>query len=193
MKKLIYAIVCSFVFSQSVMADDRDAAEQLIKTSLDEVISVLQKKDLSTEKKNKQINEIVTPMFDYKSMAMLTLEKKYWPGLSKEEKGKFTDLFVERMKASYREKLTLYSDERVIYETAVQVKNKIKIQTYLISKDNKISILYKLYHPKGQWKVYDFEIQGVSIIQTYRSDFTQVLQNGTIDDLMLELERAEDS
>jgi len=87
----------------------------------------------------------------------------------------------------------LYTDERVIYETAVQVKKKIKIQTYLISKDNKISILYKLYYPKGQWKIYDLEIQGVSVIQTYRSDFTQVLQNGTIDDLMLKLEEPENS
>jgi len=193
MKKLIYVMVCSLVLSQNVMADDRDAAEQLIKTNLDEVISVLQKKDLSIETKNDQINEIISPMFDFQRMAMLTLGKKYWPGLSKEERGKFTDLFVERMKASYRGKLTLYTDERVIYETPVQVKNKIKIQTYLISKDNKISILYKLYYPKGQWKIYDLEIQGVSVIQTYRSDFTQVLQNGTIDDLMLELERPENS
>ncbi|MBW1829445.1 MAG: ABC transporter substrate-binding protein [Deltaproteobacteria bacterium] len=192
MKKLIYAIVCSFVLSQSVMADDRDTAEQLIKTSLDEVISVLQKKDLCLEKKNSQINEIVTPMFDFQRMAMLTLGKKYWPGLSKEEKEKFTDLFVERMKDSYREKLTLYTDERVIYETAVQVKNKIKIQTYLISKDNKISILYKLYHPKGQWKIYDLEVQGVSIIQTFRSQYTQILQNGTIDDLLIKLEKPVD-
>ena len=193
MKKLIYAIVCSLVLSQNVMADDRDAAEQLIKTSLDEVISVLQKKDLSIEKKNNQINEIVTPMFDFQRMAMLTLGKKYWPGLSKEEREKFTELFVERMKASYRGKLTLYTDERVIYETAVQVKKKISLQTYLIAKDNKISILYRLYSPKGQLKIYDIEVQGVSIIQTYRSQFTQILQNGTIDDLMLKLEEPEDS
>jgi len=188
MKKLIYVIVCSLVLSQNVMADDRDAAEQLIKTALNEVISVLQKTDLSEEKKNSQINEIVTPMFDFQRMAMLTLGKKYWPGLSKEEKKKFIDLFVERMKDSYRGKLILYTDERVIYETAVQVKNKITLQTYLISKDNKISILYRLYKPKGQLKIYDIEVQGVSIIQTYRSQFTQILQNGTIDDLLLKLE-----
>ena len=192
MKKLIYVFVCSLVLSQNVMADDKDAAERLIKTKLDEVISVLQKTDLSIEKKNNQINEIVTPMFDFQRMAMLTLGKKYWPGLSEEEKEKFTDLFVERMKDSYRGKLTLYTDERVIYEAAVQVKNKISIQTYLISKDNKISILYKLFHPKGQWKIYDLEVQGVSVIQTYRSQYTQILQNGTIDDLLLKLEEPVD-
>ena len=192
MKELIYVFVCSLVLSQNVMADDKDAAERLIKTKLDEVISVLQKTDLSIEKKNNQINEIVTPMFDFQRMAMLTLGKKYWPGLSEEEKEKFTDLFVERMKDSYRGKLTLYTDERVIYEAAVQVKNKISIQTYLISKDNKISILYKLFHPKGQWKIYDLEVQGVSVIQTYRSQYTQILQNGTIDDLLLKLEEPVD-
>jgi len=192
MKKLICVILCSLVLGQNVMADDRGTAEQLIKSTLDKVITVLQKTDLSDEKKNNQINEIVTPMFDFHRMAMLTLGKKYWPGLSKEEKEKFTDLFVERMKDSYRGKLTLYTDERISYETSVQVKNKISIQTYLISKDNKISILYKLYYPKGQWKIYDIEVQGVSIIQTFRSQYTPILQNGTINDLLLKLEKPVD-
>jgi phospholipid transport system substrate-binding protein len=80
-----------------------------------------------------------------------------------------------------------------MYDVAVQVKNKIRILTYLISKDSKISILYKLYKPKNDWKIYDIEIEGVSIIQTYRSQFSQVLQSGTIDDLLVELQEPVDS
>ncbi len=193
MKKLFYAILCFLVLSQTVSADDKNAAEQLIKSKLDEVILALQKNDLSIEEKNDRINEIVSPMFDFPRMAKLTLGRKYWPGLSKEKQDQFTELFVKRLKESYSEKLTRYTDEKVVYEAAVQVKNKIRIPTYLISKDNKISILYKLYKPKDCWKIYDIEIEGVSIIQTYRSQFSQVLQSGTIDDLLLKLEEPVDS
>ncbi|MBW1695001.1 MAG: ABC transporter substrate-binding protein, partial [Deltaproteobacteria bacterium] len=73
----------------------------------------------------------------------------------------------------------------------VQVKNKIHIPTGLVSKDNSISMLYKFYKSNYGWKIYDVEIQGVSIVSTYRAQFKEVLGNGTIDDLLLKLEKPE--
>jgi phospholipid transport system substrate-binding protein len=83
----------------------------------------------------------------------------------------------------------LYTDEKVLFEPPAQVKKKVHIPTLLISKDRKTSILYKLYKPTDDWKVYDLEIQGVSIIRSYRSQFSETLKNGTIDDLLLKMER----
>ena len=124
-------------------------------------------------------------------MAKLTLGRKYWPGLSKEKKERFTDLFIKRLKGFYLDKLTLYTDETIAYKTPIQVKKKIHIPTELISKGDKISMLYKLYKSKQNWKIYDIEIQDVSIISTYRSQFYQVLSKGTIDDLLLKMEQPE--
>lgn len=53
-------------------------------------------------------------------------------------------------------------------------------------------MLYKLYKSKDSWKIYDVEIQGVSIISTYRSQFSHILEKGTIDDLLLKLEKVKD-
>ena len=60
-----------------------------------------------------------------------------------------------------------------------------------IREEKKISIIYKLYESGSGWKIYDLEIQGVSLIRTYRSQFDSVLRNGTIDDLILKLETHE--
>ena len=109
--------------------------------------------------------------------------------MSEEKKEKFTELYVKLLKTSYLDKLSLYSDEKVIFESPTQVKKKVHIPTVLISKDRKTSILYKLYKPAGGWKVYDLEIQGVSIIRSYRSQFDQILQKGTIDDLIKKMEK----
>jgi phospholipid transport system substrate-binding protein len=68
------------------------------------------------------------------------------------------------------------------------VKKKIHTPTYLVSKDKKISILYKFYKAQKNWKIYDLEIQGVSIIRSYRSQFSSILESGTVDDLLLKLE-----
>ena len=178
---------------QSAMADDKDDVEQLIKNKLDAVILALEEKDLSLQEKNDRIDEIVSPMFDFPRMAMLTLGRRYWPGMRKAKQARFRELFVKRLKKSYFEKLTRYTNEKIVYDAPVQANKKIRLLTYLISKDNKISILYKFYKPKDDWKIYDVEIEGVSIIQTYRSQFSEVLQSGTIDDLLLKLQEPVDS
>ena len=133
------------------------------------------------------------PIFDFSLMAKLTLGKKYWPMLSTENKEKFAELFTQLLKRSYQEKLIRYTDEKIIFESPSQIENKIQIQTYLISKNEKISMLYKLYKHQNDWKIYDIEIEGVSIIRSYRSQFDHILQTGTVDEFMVKLEKSVNS
>ena len=193
MKNLLVAVISLLLFYQSAAADDKSEVEKLLKNNLDAVITVLQKKDLEQQEKNKEIVDIVTPMFDFELMARLSLGKKHWPGLSQDKKERFTELFIKRLKASYLNNFTLYTDEKIFYEPSVQAEKKIHTPTYLVSKDKKISILYKFYKAEKNWKIYDLEIQGVSIIRSYRSQFSSILESGTVDDLLLKLENSADS
>ncbi len=189
MKTLSYAVLSLLIVCQSAMAENKLSAEELLKENLAAVFTVLQKQDLNQEAKNNKIIDIVNPMFDFSLMAKLTLGRKYWPGLTPEQKESFTQLFIKRLRASYLDRLTLYTDEKVLYESSVEVKQKIHIPTCLVSKDKKISILYKFYNSKSNWKIYDFEIQGVSIIRSYRSQFHEILKSGTFEDLLTKLEQ----
>ena len=185
--------LCLFMLSETVMADDKMSAEEFLKSKLDQVFAVLQKENLGQPAKDDQIVEIVTPMFDFPLMAKLSLGKKHWSGLSEENKERFTELFIKRLRRSYLNKFILYTDEKIIYEAPVEVSEKIQIPTNLISKDKKISMVYKLYKSNDNWKIYDIEIQGVSIIRSYRSQFDEILQSGSIDDLLLKLEKPIDN
>ena len=189
MIRILYILLCLLFLNQPLLADDKQDAEAIVKSKLDAVFAVLQKADLDQQAKKQQINAIVTPMFDFDLMAKLTLGKKHWPQLSPEKKEKFTELYIELLKTSYLDKLALYTDEKVIFEPPAQAKKKVHIPTLLVSKDRKTSILYKLYRPADDWKVYDLEIQGVSIIRSYRSQFSEILKTGTIDDLLLKMQR----
>jgi phospholipid transport system substrate-binding protein len=193
MRALLYTAFSLLILSQTVIADDKIAAEEFLKSRLDRVFEVLQKKDLEQQTKNKAVVEIVTPMFDFALMAKLSLGKKHWPGLTKEKQDRFTELFVTRLRQSYLNKLTTYTDEEIIYEPPVEVNKKIHIPTRLISKGREISMLYKFYNSNNSWKVYDIEIQGVSIIRSYRSQFNEILQRGTMDDLFEKLEKSTES
>ena len=189
MKVLLYVGFSLLLLSQAVTADEKSAAEEFLKRNLDAVFTVLQKKDLSQQAKNSEVVEIVTPMFDFKLMAKLSLGKTYWPELSPDQRERFTELFVERLRRSYLNKLTAYTDEKIIYESPVAVKKKVHMPTLLISKGKKISMLYKLYPTNNSWKIYDVEIEGVSIIRSYRSQFNEILQKGTFDDLLQKMQK----
>ena len=189
MKSLLCVVLGLFFYGQSVMAGDEAAVEDILKQNLEKVFAALQEKGLEQQAKNNRIVDIVTPMFDFELMAKLSLGRKHWPGLSQDEKHRFTELFVKRLKTSYLKNFTLYTDEKVVYEPAVQVKNKVHVPTHLISKDKKISMVYKFFKDAEDWKIYDLEIQGVSIIQSYRSQFNQILDSGTVEDLLLKLEK----
>ena len=191
MKRLLYTVLILFISVQTGLTDDKNSAKKLLAGKLDLAIAVLQKKDMGQQEKDRQIIEIVTPIFDFPLMAKLSLGKKYWPGLSKEQKGKYTDLFVKRLEASYLEKLSLYTDETIVYKAPIQNERKVEIPTEVISKDKKISMTYKLYKSEQDWKIYDLEIEGISMIVTYRSQFDQILDKGTFDDLLLKLETTE--
>ena len=192
MKMSIYIVFSVFFLIQSVAAsaDDKSAAEKTLKSRLNAAIAVLQNKDGDLQVKKNEIDAIMMPIFDFSLMAKLSLGKKYWPQLPSEHKEKFTELFTKMMKRSYREKLTRYTDEKIIYDSPIQIKKKIRIQTYLISKDEKTSILYKLYKHRNEWKVYDIAIEGVSIIRSYRSQFYHILKTETVDDLLVKLEKS---
>jgi phospholipid transport system substrate-binding protein len=190
MKILSSAVLSLLLVWQPAMAAEKISAEALLKKNLEAVFKVLAKKDLAQETKTKEIVDTVTPMFDFSLMAKLTLGKRYWSGLAEEQKERFTQLFINRLRTSYLDRLTLYTDEKVLYEPPVEIKEKIHIPTYLVSKDRKISILYKFYDSELSWKIYDLEIQGVSIIRSYRAQFDQILQNGTFEDLLAKMEKS---
>ena len=189
MKTLFYIILGLLVVCQSILAEDSLFAEKLLKENHAALFAVLQKQDLNQEVKNQKIIEIISPLFDFPLMAKLTLGRKYWPGLTPEQKERFTKLFIDRLRTSYLARLTLYTDEKVLYNPSVMVTQKIHIPTDLISKDKTISILYKFHESGSSWKIYDLEIQGVSIIRSYRSQFHQILKSGTFDDLLVKLEQ----
>jgi phospholipid transport system substrate-binding protein len=191
MRKMLYTVLVLLLMSQVGWSDDKNAAKELLMAKVEAALSVLQRKDLVQQEKNKQVVKIVEPIFDYNLMAKLTLGRKYWPGLSEKNREKFTDLFVARLKTSYIDKLSLYTDEKVVYDAPVQEGIKIQIPTSVVSKNHRIAMMYKLYKSSNGWKIYDISIEGVSLISTYRSQFYDILSKGTIDDLLLKLEKPE--
>ena len=175
--------------SYDTVVKDPNDPNELLEAKWNAVVTVLRNKELDQKLKKKIIGKIMSPIFDSELMAKLVLGRTHWPKLTAPQHKRFTELFAERLKSFYLEKTTLYKNEKVLFKPAMQKNNTIHIPVVLISNGKEVAILYKLHKMHECWKIYDVEVQGVSILLTYRSQFDDILHRGGVEELFFQLEK----
>ncbi|RTZ80367.1 MAG: hypothetical protein DSY98_04425 [SAR324 cluster bacterium] len=189
-KKIMYRTLISlfavFFAATTLSADEVNEIRAMTKEKVYLVIQTLKDTSLSKKEKKEGILKTIDGLFDFNLMARLSLGKENWKPLSKSKRKEFSKLFVERLKQSYLDKLDLYTDEEVVVGEAKQTKkNRVEVLTFLVSKDDKKEMTYKLYKSKKKgWLVYDVVVLGVSIVATYRSQFSGILKKGSMEQLL---------
>lgn len=153
---------------------------------IDKVLMILKDSKLDKNKKAKEIINLMDNVFDYSLMSRLSLGNE-WNKLTASQQEQFIKLFTKKLKDSYIEKLDLYTDELVQVLGVEQPKsNRVVLKTQLIGKEEKYEIDYKFYQEEGidSWLIYDVDLLGVSIIQTYRKQFSGFLQDKSFEELL---------
>lgn len=188
--KRILMLLVATLFAQNLAANEQMELKEHFLNKINEVILIVEDKKLSKNDRNGNIVKSLTPMFDFELMAKLSLGNA-WKELTKENKDRFLKLYVERMKQSYSAKIDSYKDEKVEVKKIEQPEpNRIALITDLVSKTEKLEIVYKFHKPKEKisakdsWLVYDVEILGVSILKTDKAQFKEFLQTKSITELM---------
>jgi phospholipid transport system substrate-binding protein len=185
MRRLLYMILLVTLASAPVFAAASASEEvrALLRQKIDKVVALLHDASLTREERNRSIIVTVSPIFSFQTMAKLSLGREHWPKLTPEQQEDFSALFETRLKQSYVDKLDLYSDEEVRYGDVIKAGNQLHALTTLTGKDDSIEVLYKFFQGHRGWQVYDVEIGGVSVIQTYRSQFDGIISESGIDGL----------
>ena len=188
MKKIACLLLVFLLFSQAAVAGVESEAEKLLKRTVDNVFTVLSDKELTIDQKKSKVIEITNPVFSFSLMARLSLGKAHWSQFNAKQRAEFTDLFTEQFQNFYIDKLDFFSNETVVFQPATIVKKKkVQIQTDLISKGTEYSMLYKMFKTRNGWKVYDFEVEGVSMLRSYRSQYHHILKKGGIEGLLAKM------
>ena len=161
----------------AVPADDAKAIRGLIETSVNQILAVLKDKAIAREAKKKRVVTVGEALFDLPLVAKLVLGREHWSKLDPGQQKEFQDLFVKQLQDSYFEKVDLLTDETVEFtEPAGQKDGKVQMMTHIHSKNELYEMLYKLYKKAGVWKVYDVEIEGISLVKAYGAQYDEFLR-----------------
>jgi len=181
----IGCIVMLLFFFQSVFASE---ITKSVKTTIDEVINIVTDESLKTQVsvRRQKIREAIGKRFNFNQMVMRSLAED-WKSRTPQEKKEFQDLFKRLLENSYASKLESYSDEKISYVDEVIKGDYALVKTEIIRKDGTINVDYKLIRNDGEWMVYDFVIEGVSMIRNYRSQFAKIIRKDSYEVLVKKL------
>ncbi|MEN8726746.1 MAG: ABC transporter substrate-binding protein [Sulfurovum sp.] len=183
LKKILILLLLSVA---SLNAIEEQNIQKVMDTKVRQVLDVLKNKTLSQQQKDTKNVRIVDEVFDYNIMSQISLGKR-WKSLTKNEKTQFSKAFEKKIKHSYLDKLRLYNNEKVIIKKLKKVKpTRITLETLVIGVDDTYKVIYLFYKKKqnNQWYIYDVELVGVSIIQTYRKQFSEFLKTKSVKQLI---------
>ncbi|PIQ97907.1 MAG: toluene tolerance protein [Nitrospinae bacterium CG11_big_fil_rev_8_21_14_0_20_56_8] len=160
-----------------------------LKGTIDNVLKIVTDESLKERKveRRARIRETIDKRFNYEQMVMRSLAKN-WDERTPEEKAKFTDLFRRLLENSYASKIESYRDEKIEYVDEAVKGDYAMVKTKIQRKDASIDVDYKLIKENGEWRVYDFIIERVSMIRNYRSQFSKIILKESYQGLVAKLE-----
>jgi len=170
-------------------------ATEAMKHTIDEVLTTIQDKELKqpgrAEERRQRLEQIVGARFDYQEMSRRSLGAP-WNTLSDKDKQEFVGLFQTLLTNSYADKIESYSGEGVKYINERTENDYAEVRTKVLTGKVEIPLDYRLLNKGGNWRVYDVVVDGVSLVNNYRGQFSKILRSSTYADLVDQLRKKSD-
>ena len=192
--KNLFKILLLITFAiTSASALKKDTLKEEMGKKINNILLVLKDKNIQKNQKGEKIVEIIDSVFDYSTMSKIALGKETWTSISKEKQEEFVKVFERKLKNSYIGKLELYTDQEVKIVDLLDYKgSRLQLVSELVGKDDTYTINYNFYENRQakEWLIYDVDLIGVSIIQTYRKQFSGLLKEKTFDEMLVTLKES---
>lgn len=180
------AILFSFVWIAQAFAQ---GPLEMLQSTSDQMIAAL-KANKASMKKNPGVvygivNRVLLPHVDLETMARSVVGRSYWMEATPAQREEFKKLFTRQVTSTYATALSSYQDEKVKFYPIRGSGERVQVQSVIIrSNGQNIPVSYRLINYSGNWKVYDFAVEGVSIVQSYSAQFSNDLSQGGLANLL---------
>ena len=178
-----------FVLTVPVIhAGDVEDINSMVKKKVAVIFDLLGKQDIEKNERNEKIVGELNEIMDFQLAAYLSLGK-HWKKISKTQKKEFVETFQQYINNYIVEKIDLYTNQKIdIGDSKIVKKGRAELEIGILSGGETLQVNFKLRkNKKKEWRVYDVDIEGVSLITTFRSQFSGVLKNRSFEELLEKL------
>jgi len=180
-------IVLALFISANQTAGQGGTPMDFVRAMLDRVLEIQNDPALQQSKdvRRSLIRELIVKSFDFEEMARDSLGQERWNSLSKEQRSEFRTVFQGLFLDSYsRLVLDFLKKEKIDYGKSDVREGKTIVRTSILRLDDRIPVEYVLTDLNAGFLISDVIIDGVSIVQNYRTSFSQVIKKESFSGLL---------
>jgi phospholipid transport system substrate-binding protein len=192
-------VVCAFGGAAALVGPRIAAQEDLPDTATPvEVVTALQEgivaqaaesSEQSLEERYEALRPVVERTHDLPYIAELSI-RRYWDGLSAEQQERFVVAFERLSVMTYVTRFAGVTPETFAVQGSEEEGNgRVQVHAAIVrDEQDDISLDYLLQERDGKWRIINILADQVSDLALKRAEYHRVLSDGTIDDLIAELE-----
>jgi phospholipid transport system substrate-binding protein len=179
LKNTLKYLLIAWFMGWSIFAAAAPSPVDMLQSTTNQMLEAL--KDTSnrnTQSLYRLVRTILLPHVDLDLMSQ-QITGRYWAQATPEQRSEFKNQFTYFITRTYSTALSSYSNQKVqFYPIRGGVNgNRVQVNSAIVqSNGQNVSVSYRLALAGGQWKVYDFSVEGVSLVDNYRSQFTDILR-----------------
>ncbi len=193
---LAISLALASASATATAAPDPREAQELVEQSTGEMLEVLRAEaadgQVDLEAVRARLNELVLPHMDFVTMTKLAVGR-HWLEAEREQKRALVVEFRELLVRTYTRALREYNDEKLEFlplQEGPQA-DRVIVRSQVVPSGGgaKIPVEYGLRYRDGEWQVYNITVDGVSLVTTYRSSFSDIASREGIAGLIEHLRR----
>jgi len=158
-----------------------------LRTTSQKVLQVLHDEHLQTperaQERRQQLISAVGERLSYEEMSKRSLGEQ-WAKMNTAQRQEFIDLFQMVLAKTYVSKIEGYGGQPIQYLSERLSQGCAEVRAKIISAKNEFSLDFRLVERAGQWLIYDVVADGVSLISSYRGQFSRLMRATAYDGML---------
>lgn len=134
------------------------------------------------------LETVLRNVVNYREMARRSLGVT-WMFLSTSQQQRFSDLFLQVLRDAVASRMDTYSDDtQIIYLGERREGQFAEVRTLFRRDKEETAVDVRLVNQSGRWLMYDAVIDGVRLVENYRSQFVHVIKEEAYVGLLAKME-----
>jgi len=193
MKKILLALTLFFLFNREILAQNnppQDMIREFVQILGDQIIDVAKDKSLSDFQRKQKIINLIDKSTDSKWIARFVLGKNHKTA-NEEQKKQFTSMYREFMINTYGPKFNSYDGKKFTVNSVEKQSNFYLVKSEFVPKNSDVVIFFdfRVKENEGNFSIVDFIAEGVSLIETQRSEFNSSINEEGMDKFLENLKK----
>jgi phospholipid transport system substrate-binding protein len=162
----------------------------LVRQTTDQVLKILEDPKLQGPDKRAErqarLHELSEQAFAWQEMARRALAT-HWRERTPQQQQEFVGLFRDLVEGTYMNRLETATQEKQDIQYAgeqVDGSRAVVKTTVLTKRNQQVPIEYRLQKGDSRWQIYDVLVEGISLVNNYRSQFNQIISSSSYDALV---------